>query len=330
MAQTVNAAFSEFMDSIVNLDTDETKTARTSRDNLIDHICTFSGDEDFFNVYKEHNLKFGSFARHTKIRPLDDIDIMICLSASNNGERRTYNEFDDCIYIEGIGFDFDNALVTPNTYHLNSTKVINRLIAKLSQLKDYRKAEMHKNHEAATLQLRSYEWNFDIVPCFYTESGLYLISDGCGNWKKTDPRIDNDWTTELNQKHRGKLLDVIRLMKYWNSQRHTIRIPSYMLECMILSVYDNIDTKDRYWIYWEIRDLFSKLSTSIISSVPDPKGIQGDLNSLSLSDRLKIKMALHEAHQKAIEATNLERSNPKGAINKWREIFGDSFPTFTN
>ena len=38
MATTVNGAFSEFMRETVNLDQEKTKTARSSRDNLIDNI----------------------------------------------------------------------------------------------------------------------------------------------------------------------------------------------------------------------------------------------------------------------------------------------------
>ena len=66
---------------LVNLETSKTTTARTSRDNLISNINGFSGAEDFFNIYSDKNLKFGSFARRTKIRELDDIDLMVCLSA---------------------------------------------------------------------------------------------------------------------------------------------------------------------------------------------------------------------------------------------------------
>lgn len=124
MAKTVDAAFSEFMDSIVNLETKQAKTARESRDNLISNICGFTGADDFFNVYKEHNLKYGSFARHTKIKPLDDIDLMICFSASNNGNRRTYYEYDSSIHITAVPFDHDNSLVTDGSLDLNSTKVI--------------------------------------------------------------------------------------------------------------------------------------------------------------------------------------------------------------
>ena len=81
-------------------------------------------------------------------------------------------------YINGSDADSKNGLMTDNTNYLNSTKVINRFISKLSDLQDYSKAEMHKNHEAATLQLKSYTWNFDIVPCFYTDTGFYLLNIG--------------------------------------------------------------------------------------------------------------------------------------------------------
>ena len=52
MATTVNNAFSEFMKEKVNLDQEKTKTARSSRDNLIDNIKGFSGDTDFLQYIK--------------------------------------------------------------------------------------------------------------------------------------------------------------------------------------------------------------------------------------------------------------------------------------
>ena len=330
MARTVNAAFTEFLSNTVNLDPNDTSKARKSRDNLINNISDFSNDEDFFCVFAEHHLKYGSFERHSKIRPLDDIDLMICLSASCGDERRTYSEYKDKIYIEGISFDQYYNLLSDGTNYLNSTKVINLLIEKLSKLNDYSKADMHKNHEAATLKLISYTWNFDIVPCFYTESGFYLIPDGKGNWKRTDPRIDNDRTTRINQKHNGKLLDVIRLMKYWNNRKVTIRIPSYMLECMILSKYEKQIVKDDCWVDLEFRDLFLYLSSAIRTEVRDPKGIQGDLNTFSYSDRIKISAALSDAYRMADEASALENKNQEAAINRWRDVLGSSFPEFTD
>ena len=74
MAYTVNSSFEDFMRDSVNLDPDRTTTARTSRDWLVQKI------EDLVNRGKLPPLHdgvshyfFGSFARNTKIRPLDDI-----------------------------------------------------------------------------------------------------------------------------------------------------------------------------------------------------------------------------------------------------------------
>jgi hypothetical protein len=327
MASTVNIAFEEFLKDTVRLDSDQAATARKSRDNLIDKLNDFSGDSDFFNLVSNCHLKFGSFARKTKIRPLDDIDLMICIS----GEGRTYTQSDDTYYITGIDCDNSNNLLDDNTGYLNSTKVINRFIKKLASLSDYNKAEIHKNKEAATLKLKSYTWNFDIVPCWHMDIDKFLIPDGTGNWKLTDPRIDNQRTTDINQKHKENLLDIIRIMKYWNNRAITYTMGSYLLECMILEVYESKAEKDNYWVDLEFRDLLNTLSSKILGSVYDPKGIQGDLNTFSYTARLSISSALSSAYKKACEASSLEITDKdqKAAIKKWGEVLGYAFPDFS-
>lgn len=329
MATTVNKSFAEFMKDIVNIDSTKTKTARSSRDNLLENIKSFSGDSDFFSINGSMCLRYGSFERHTKLRPLDDIDLMICISASDD---RKYSYAGNGIYyMSENDTDIKNGLNTVYTNHLNSTKVINRFISKLSKLSDYSKAEMHKNHEAATLKLKSYEWNFDIVPCFYCKGDFYLIPDGNGNWKKTDPRIDNARASEINQSHDGHLLELIRLIKYWNKRRITSTISSYLLECMILNRYENMSTPYIWCIHLEFKDTLRYLSTAIFNSVADPKGIQGDLNSFSYYERSKISEALSNAHSKAVEALKHEvnAKDQKAAVKKWKEVLGPCFPDYT-
>lgn len=327
MATTVNGAFTEFMKDTVNLESTETQTARKSRDNLLTNIKSFSGDDDFFSINSSRCLNFGSFHRHTKLRPLDDIDLMICIAGSDD---RQYTNVGNGIYYMGANqTDKNNGLNTQGTDNLNSTKVINRFISKLSCLSDYSKAEMHKNHEAATLKLKSYDWNFDIVPCFYCTGDFYLIPDGNGNWKKTDPRIDNDRTTTINQEHNGNLLSLIRLVKYWNNRRITYTIDSYMLECMILDRYEGMTTPENWWIDLQFRDTLKYLSSAIYCSVNDPKGIQGNLNGFSYSEKLSISEALKNAYDKAVEASSLENDNQKAAIKKWGEVLGTCFPDYT-
>ncbi|MDO5292748.1 MAG: nucleotidyltransferase [bacterium] len=327
MVTTVDNAFKEFMKDTVNLDSSKTVKARTSRDNLISNINEFSGDDDFFCIYKEKNLKFGSFARRTKIRELDDIDLMFCIFAEGS---RTYTEGTDCYYIIGNEDDKANGLTAVDNDHLNSTKVINRFVTKLSDLSDYSKAEMHKNQEAATLKMKSYTWNFDIVPCFYTTKDFFLIPDGKGDWKKTDPRIDNDRTSNINQMHNGNVLNLIRLVKYWNKRKVTLTIGSYLLECMILNIYDEKEVGENWWIDIEFKNTLNELSSAIKYDVEDPKGIQGNLNNFSSEDRNKISDALTNAYSKACEARKFEdEGKQKEAIKKWGEVLGNSFPEYT-
>ena len=84
MAQTVNSAFNQFNLDSVNLNTDRTTKANSSRDWLWGQLNTLDSKEDldFPFKYQDKHIKFGSFARKTKIRELDDIDIMFCLIAN--------------------------------------------------------------------------------------------------------------------------------------------------------------------------------------------------------------------------------------------------------
>ena len=327
MARTVDSAFEEYMNSAVNLNPEERKRAIKSRDNLLDNITGFSGDLDFFNLYEEKTIQFGSFARKTKTRPLDDIDLMICLSADGN---RTYTEDFEKYVIWSNEVDELNNLVTEGTKKLNSTKVMNRLISKLSKLGDYEKAEIHKNKEAITLKLKSYEWNFDIVPCFFTADNFYLIPDGKGEWKKTDPRIDNERTSIINMKHDGMVLPLVRLIKKWNNRKVTLRIPSYLLETMVINRYEELDPVDNWYIDDQFVLTMRYIAEKICGRVNDPKGIQGDLNSFDYVERYSISKTILSVCEKAQEAIALETrgNNHRGAINKWMEVFGLDFPEF--
>lgn len=242
MATTVIGAFDEFQKNIVNLDTAVTDIARASRDWLLDKIAGFEAlDDTFPHLYHDVNIGFGSFARHTKIRALDDIDLMVGLGA------------DECFYFEHtdkvtISITTETARLTSYVHddsdYINSRKVINAFVSALKNVGQYDKADISRNREAATLKLKSYDWNFDIVPCFQTKEDIYgksyyLIPNGNGHWKKTDPRIDRSKIQELNQRFGGNLLNVIRIVKYWQRRQTMPTMNSYLLETMLLSYYSN-------------------------------------------------------------------------------------------
>ena len=257
---------------------------------------------------------------------------MIALSA----EGAIYNEFTNKIEItvpESAGKL--KALCDDNKNTLNSRKVINKFINLLNQVPQYEKADISRNKEAATLNLISYPWTFDIVPCFFTNKDLfnkdyYLIPDGYGHWKKTDPRLDRDRVTEINQNHDGNVLNVIRLMKYWNQRTMMPSMGSYLIENMILDFYSKKYIKALKYVDLEVIKILEYINTSIFYSVNDPKGIQGNLNHLSYEDQVKISKRAHSDYLIASEAIELEKKGDhKLSIAKWSKIFGLNFPTYT-
>ncbi|MEM1484248.1 nucleotidyltransferase [Oscillospiraceae bacterium PP1C4] len=332
MATTVNNAFSEFMRDIVNLDPDITADARKSRDNLLENISEFDNVDGFFDLCDSFNIYFGSFARKTKCRELDDVDLMIGIAASN----ATYN-LDD---------PWNNVRITASTTNtaqkdctrddgtLNSTQVTNKFKKKVENVREYSRSEVRRNGEAVVLNLKSKDWSFDIVPCFHTVTesdgrAYYLIPNGSGNWKKTDPQKDKDHVTNTNQSKGGRVLELIRLCKKWNKIKNAKTIPSYLLETMLINHCD-AENELSQWIDIRFKNALKYIADHIMSSVYDMKEIQGDINTVLWSDKSTLQQKAQADYDKACEASNaeLQEKDQKKAINKWGEILGGDFPTY--
>jgi hypothetical protein len=333
MASTVISAFVEFLNETVNLDPGVTKLARASRDWLVEQIHAFPDlIDDFPVLYAEKDIFFGSFARGTKIRELDDIDLMICLSA----EGAYYTDYTDRteITVPNLATRLHRFCYEP-TDILNSRRIINRFVSALSQIAQYEKAEIKRTEEAATLKLKTYTWNFDIVPCFFTKEDVqgktyYVIPDGKGHWKKTDPRKDRDAVSVVNRAHEGRVLNPIRVMKFWNRRPTAPAMPSYLLETILVTHYlfQAVGATCSY-VDLEIPTLLQYISDAVISPVYDLKQIQGDINELTFLDKWKIQQRAKTDYVKAVEARNAENvGDYDKSLRKWGEIFGPMFPTF--
>lgn len=332
MATTVIDAFNEYMAKSVNLDVNDNKTAKSSRDWLMDNIKKFPEDLlGFPKLYPQCNIFFGSHARKTKPRPLDDIDIMVGL----NADSAVYDESGDKIYLTTHNeLSPLKNLCHDNSNFINSRKVINKFVSALTNIPNYEKAEIGRKGEAAILRLKSYEWDYDIVPCFITSEDyngkqFYIIPDGQGHWKKTDPRIDRDRVIDMAGKRGAGMRPAIRLIKNWNTKFGAISIPSYMLENMVLDFYTQFGFCGNYVDYEFIR-IINYIKENIFSAVNDPKGMQGDLNTLSVLERVSVFMRCSNDYDKSQLASSLEKSGEqKKSIETWGEIFGTSFPKFS-
>ena len=328
IATTVDTAFAEFLKNTVNLSGADANGARASRDWLRGQLATFHDKhDDFPRPYTDQHIDFGSFARKTKIRPLDDVDLIHCLM----GEGGTYLDLGTHVEISPAPESRLASFCHEGSTTLSSTRILNRFKKHLDEVPQYSASAVKRNGEAVTLELTSYPWNFDIVPGFFTTPDAngrdyYLIPNGNGYWMKTDPRLDRQRVTAVSQRHSGRVLDVLRLMKFWNQRPTMPSVPSYAFENLLLNYYDAQTSVASSFVDIEVPKVLEHVSVAIYNSNFDPKGIQGDLNTMSFDDQMKVSARASADAKKAREARQLETDGDQGAaIKKWAEIFGPSF-----
>lgn len=331
MAKTVNGAFDEFRQNYVDLDPKKVASARCSRDNLLENIKEFDDKDDFFDLCQDFNLHFGSFSRKTKCRELNDIDLMIGIAANS----ATYNSNDNYnnVHIH-VGNNKAQKECANDDGTLNSTLVLNRFKRELEKLRDYSRSEVKRDHEAINLNLVSKDWAFDIVPCFHTVTesdgrAYYLIPNGKGNWKKTDPTIEQNRVAQLSAKHGGKVRDTIRLVKYWNKWGRMPTMVSYVLETMILDYFEREEEVPDY-ISERFVNVLEYIANHIFDAVFDSKNIEGNINNLGMLEKNKLFLRAKNDCIKSYNALQSEKlyGDVRKAFNLWRDVLGDDFPTF--
>jgi hypothetical protein len=332
MSYTVGGAFNTFREVTVDLDSKETGTARTSRDYLFEQLKQLARNDPEFPMSSSSYLNFGSFARRTKIRPLDDIDMMIMF----NGRDTIAKNSPDTPYTYWLWIaapDAPLALFPDDFGYVNSTKLLNKIKRSLAQVPNYGKAEIKKNMQAVVLNLTSYPWVFDVVPAVPVDDGsggtaYYLIPNGLGDWIRTDPRIDSDNVTRLNKRHNGNFLPTVRLLKYWNGRSHKPKIASYYFETLALKVYEQATTITNF--PQAVECFFRNCPAYLHLSCQDPKGLGPDLDAdVSWETKNKVSEAMVEAAKHAGYALMYERqSNEKDAIYWWQRVFGSEFPGY--
>jgi len=134
----------------------------------------------------------------------------------------------------------------------------------------------------------------------------------------------------VNLDNDGNILNLIRVMKYWNKRPTMPSMDSYLLENMVLDYYSlNKYVKASSYISLEIPKLLQYIQIHIFYSVNDPKSIQGNINNLDLEDKIKISSCAFKDYMKSLYALELENKGYHTlAMKTWRAIFGNNFPIY--
>lgn len=214
----------------------------------------------------------GSYARDTKITPLDDVDIFYVIGKANslgNG----WHTIADC------DFTFGQDYLDVNQ-NISSLKILNLVKKEIDAT--YTSSEIRRDGEVVNLFLSSYGVGFDINPVFEIMNDDYFLmpqGKGLHMWKKSNPLIDHAHLAELDERHNYILKEIILIVKYWFERKRIKSLRSYHLEAIAHHLFNYIPVGPYKHEEGLAYFLINLNKNNYLYSCPDPTGISDPLLS---------------------------------------------------
>lgn len=296
---TLDEAFRKFK-SRLELNDREQRNASTRQNEVRDYLDTKFAIANSFLT--------GSYARHTKTKPLKDIDIFFVLKDSE----RHYRNSAPSVVID----DFHKVLV--DKYGKDAVRKQSRSVnVDFGVVVD---AEDNTDYRIVSV---------DVVPAFAAGDDYEIPDTDTGKWIKTNPKIHAEKATAAHQAFSSEWKGLVRMVKYWNNnKRHGTDKPikpSFLIEVMALQcLYGGWQGRFDY----EIQAFFSTLADRIFDTWLDPAGLGPPISDgMDQARKQRARDLLLAASRDAGNAINLARQGRNGdALKAWRDLFGPKFP----
>ena len=246
----------------------------------------------------------GSYSRHTKTKPLKDVDVIFVLGQKEHWRRDkppidTLQAFEACLkkkYAEQGQVEMGRRSVTV----------------------EFEKNYYPEEHEGKILSI-------DSVPAFESGKNVYEIPDKVtGTWIKTNPEIHQAKSTGKNKELNGRWVPLVKMAKGWNRASGKPIKPSFLVEVMALELvevpFSNYPD--------ESRNLVAAMEANMSQTWSDPSGLGPPVSDQMTPNMIaSARKALQEAQRKATLARRAEESGRQGdSLGIWREILGEYFP----
>jgi predicted nucleotidyltransferase len=256
----------------------------------------------------ERSFLTGSYARHTKTKPLKDIDIFFVLKDSE----RHYRSKAPSVVLD----EFHDALV--KKYGKDAVRKQGRSInIDFGVVVD---AEDNTDYRVVSV---------DTVPAFADGDNYEIPDADSGQWIKTNPDIHAEKAVTAHKNFSNEWKGLVRMVKYWNNNpRHGTDKPvkpSFLIEVMALECLHG-GWQGRF--DYELQGLFSTLADRIFDQWPDPAGLGPPISDgMDAARKTRARDLLRQASRDASIAINLARQGQNGeALKAWRALFGPKFP----
>ena len=256
--------------------------------------AAFDVDRDFLT---------GSYARHTKTKPLKDVDIFFVFGPGDQGRcsespAKTLDAVQECLRAR-----YDNDQVERGRRSIGVT---------------FEKSSPTQADDGKV-------FGVDVVPASPCGDHYEIPDEVLDDWIETNPEIHKTKATAKNAELSKSWVPLVKMMKGWNAVAGKPIKPSFLIEVMALELVE--PPFNSYPD--ELRRLFAAMADRIDDVWQDPAGL-----GPAVSDQMTPAMcdaaraALVDAERAAARAFRAEAHGKNGeAIAIWRRLLGPYFPT---
>lgn len=259
---------------------------------------------DFWSTTSDtsHSLYVGSYGRNTAVHGTSDVDMIFQLPYS------TYKQYDD--------------------YRGNGQSALLQAV-RASVKKTYSVTEIGADGQVIEVPFTD-GITFEIVPGFIHDDGSYTYPDsnGGGSWKKTNPKPEIEAIRTRNAACNNNLVPLCRMMREWKA-KWSVPMGGLLLDTLAYQFIGDWPERDQSYLYydWMCRDFFAFLAGQ--DKDRDWWKAPGS-GQWVYAGKDQFQYKAKRCHKIALEAIDHEVATPKRewtAKQKWREIFGTSFPS---
>ncbi|MEL7657579.1 MAG: nucleotidyltransferase [Bacillota bacterium] len=247
-----------------------------------------------------HSLYVGSYGRNTAIQGISDLDMIFQLPYS------VYEQY--------------------NNYSGNGQSALLNAV-KTSIEKTYSTTSIRADGQVILVPFND-GITFEVVPAFINkdDSFTYPDSNNGGRWRTTNPKPEIEAIRSRNAVCNGNLILLCRMMRSWKN-KWNVPIGGLLIDTLAYQFIESYTYRDKSYLYYDFfcRDFFKWMA----EQDEDQEYWKAPGSGQYVYGKGLFQYKANRCYNISLEAIAHETASPKqewSAKQKWRDIFGNSFP----
>ncbi len=247
-----------------------------------------------------HSLYVGSCGRNTAIQGISDLDMIFQLPYS------VYEQY--------------------NNYSGNGQSALLNAV-KTSIEKTYSTTSIRADGQVILVPFND-GITFEVVPAFINkdDSFTYPDSNNGGRWRTTNPKPEIEAIRSRNAVCNGNLILLCRMMRSWKN-KWNVPIGGLLIDTLAYQFIESYTYRDKSYLYYDYfcRDFFKWMA----EQDENQEYWKAPGSGQYVYGKGLFQYKANRCYNISLEAIAHETASPKqewSAKQKWRDIFGNSFP----